>query len=171
MKKKLRNFWYYYKWYLVVAAVAAVLLVDFALEKGKIVQPDYQAAIVTGSWISEERRTQLEETLEKLWDDRNGDGQIHVQVNFYRYDAQTTQTDDTAAFMASAVQLAADLRLGESVCFLTDCPQLLMENGSGLSTVAQVEQTCLKDWEELQGFTLLSGEEYVDTAQYLVAGK
>ena len=171
MKKKLQNFWYYYKWYLVAAAVVAVLLVDFVSEKSKIVQPDYQLAIVTGSQISEERRTQLEETLETIWDDRNGDGQIHVQVNFYRYDAQTTQTDDTAAFMASAVQLAADLRLGESVCFLTDCPQLLLENSIGLSAVAQVEQTCLKDWEELQGFTLLSGEEFVDTAHYLVAGK
>ena len=171
MKKKLQNFWYYYKWYLVAAAVVAVLLVDFVSEKSKIVQPDYQLAIVTGSQISEERRTQLEETLETIWDDRNGDGQIHVQVNFYRYDAQTTQTDDTAAFMASAVQLAADLRLGESVCFLTDCPQLLLENSIGLSAVAQVEQTYLKDWEELQGFTLLSGEEFVDTAHYLVAGK
>lgn len=171
MKKKLQNFWYYYKWYLVAAAVVAVLLVDFVAEKGKLVQPDYQAAVVTGSQISEERRAQLEETLETLWDDRNGDGQIHVQVNFYRYDAQTAQTDDTAAFMASAVQLAADLQLGESGCFLTDCPQLLLENSSGLAAVAQVQQTCLKDWEELQGFTLLAREECVDTAQRLVAGK
>ena len=66
MKKKLQNFWYYYKWYLVAAAVVAVLLVDFVAEKGKLVQPDYQAAIVTGSQISEERRAQLEERLETL---------------------------------------------------------------------------------------------------------
>lgn len=171
MKKKLQNFWYYYKWYLVAAAVVAVLLADFAWGKEKLVEPDYQTALVTGGQISEERRAQLEETLETLWDDRNGDGQIHVQVNFYRYDARTTRTDDTAVFMASAVQLAADLQLGESGCFLTDCPQLLLENSTGLTEVAQAEQTCLKDWEELRGFTLLAREECVNTAQRLVAGK
>lgn len=166
MKKKLQNIWIYYKWYLLAAAVVLVLLADFAIEKGKKVEPDYQAAIVTGSAISEESQTRVQQILEVAWDDRNADGQVLVTVHFYQYDAAAMESEDTAVFMASAVQLAADLQLGESVCFFTDYPQLL-EEGADLILAGPAEGSCLQPVEELAGFSVLTRKDCVEITKQL----
>ena len=154
MKKKLGHVWLYYKWYILGAAVILLLLGNHISEVRSREDPDFQVAVVTGGYVSEGTREKLAEQLEGLWGDANGDGEGKVNVNFYQYDAETAASTDTASFMASAVQLAADFKIGISVCFFTDCPELLLDN-EALQSYGAVTDTCLTGLEEMEGFAVL----------------
>jgi len=154
MKKKLSHIWLYYKWYIIVAAVIAVIAADHIWQVESRKEPDYYAAVVTGPYVSDAARDTLARQLAQLWPDRDGDGDTRITVNFYQYDAQTAQSMDTASFMASAVQLAADFRLEISACFVTDCPELLLDNEL-LRSYGTPEACGIGTIEELEGFTVL----------------
>lgn len=62
--------------------------------------------------------------------------------------------------MASAVQLAGDFQIGMSVCFLTNCPDLLLDN-EALESYGVLEDTPLADLTELEGFSLLGYENSI----------
>lgn len=158
MKKKLATFWCYYKWYILLGAAVLVLLLNFVWEKHSQVQPDYQVAVITGEYVSESVRGDLARQLEALWPDADGDGAVLVTVNFYQYDAQTMDSRDTASFMASAVQLAADLQTGISACYFTDVPELLLEN-SQTENLGPMANTCLDVPAELEGFYVFAGQD------------
>ena len=70
---------------------------------------------------------------------------------------------DPASFMASAVQLAADFRLEISDCFVTDCPELLLDNNA-LRSYGAPEENGIKGITELEGFAVLG---YGETLQDL----
>lgn len=154
MKKKLSHIWLYYKWYIIVAAVIAVIAADHIFQVESRKGPDYYAAVVTGGYVSETARDALAQELQQLWPDRDCDGLTRVIINFYQYDAQTAKSMDTAAFMASAVQLAADFRLEISSCFVTDCPELLLDNEL-LRSYGTPEECGIGTITELEGFTVL----------------
>ncbi len=127
MKKKLEHIWYYYKWYFLGALLILLPLLDFLSEKASRVTPDYQIGLVTAEYITEADRDALACSFAARLSDRDGDGQTLVHVNFYQYNGDTLSAADTAAFMASAVQLAADMENQISDYYLTDKPQLLLE--------------------------------------------
>lgn len=154
MKKKLSHIWLYYKWYILAAAVILLLAGNHISELRSRENPDHEVAVVTGEYVSEGAREELKRQLEGIWDDRDGDGEVRVNVNFYQYDAETAQSTDTASFMASAVQLAADFSIGISCVFLTDAPELLLDNEE-LVLYGEMEDTCLEGLSELQGFAVL----------------
>ena len=162
MKKKLSHIWLYYKWYIIVAAVIAVIAADHLWQIESRKEPDYYAAVATGTYVSESARDTLALELGKIWPDRDGDGITRVTINFYQYDAQTAQSMDTASFMASAVQLAADFRLEISSCFVTDCPELLLDNEL-LRSYGALEDCGIGTITDLEGFTVLGyGETLLD---------
>ena len=161
MKKKLSHIWLYYKWYILAAAVVLLLAGNHISELRSREHPDHEVAVVTGGYVSEGTREALKTQLEELWEDANGDGEVRVNVNFYQYDAETAHSMDTAAFMASAVQLAADFSIGISSAFFTDTPELLLDNEE-LVLCGAVEDSCLDGLSELRGFAVLG---YGDSEQ------
>ena len=163
MKGKMRKLWLYYKWYLIGGAAVLLLLVNFWVQKRQTPDPDYYFSIVTGSYIPEEVREGMAERLETVLDDRNGDGKVVVAVNLYRYDGRPEDAEDTSAFMAAAVQLAADLQEKISLCYLTDSEELLNADGA-LVNLGEAEDSVLAGEVWLQGFSLLCYGENADTA-------
>ena len=162
MKKKLGHIWLYYKWYIIGAAVILILALNHISEIKGREDPDLQVAVVTGGYVSEGCREELSRRLGALWGDRNGDGEEKVNVNFYQYDAETAESMDTAAFMASAVQLAADFKLEISSVFFTDCPELLLDNEL-LRSYGALEDCGIGTITDLEGFTVLGyGETLLD---------
>ena len=161
MKKKLSHIWLYYKWYIIGAAVILLLVGNHISELRSREDPDHEVAVVTGAYISEGTRAELKKQLETMWDDADGDGEVRVNVNFYQYDAETAQSTDTASFMASAVQLAADFSIGISCGFFTDIPELLLDNEE-LVLYGAMEDICLEGLSELEGFAVLG---YGDSEQ------
>lgn len=169
MKRKIAHIWLYYKWYFIAGAAVIVLALNFLSEKKSQPRADYDVAIVTGTYVSEEVREQLADRLETIWGDVDGDGKTVVRVNFYQYDAGTMDTMDTASFMARAVQLAADLQEKISVCFFTDKPELLTDN-TELAVLGTVDTSRLAEMEPLEGFTVLA-YSITETAQVLFEGE
>lgn len=130
MKKKLENFWFYHKVHCAILLLALVLLGDFAWQKLSEPKADYQAALVLGGYAGEQTCQELAQALGEVW--AAGQQPARVEVPFYPYDGETLSAEDPAAFMAGGVQLAADLKNGVSVCYLTDTPQLLLAADAGL---------------------------------------
>lgn len=155
MKKKLEHIWYYYKWYFVVGAMILSVVLNFISERAAMVEPDWKIGLVTRQYVPEEEREALAVRFCDILPDRDGDGETLVNVMFYQYDGNTMEAGDTASFMASAVQLAADLQNRESVYYLTDVPELLLEADSTLRQGSGIDLTGLTTVEH---FTLLARE-------------
>lgn len=167
MKKKWEHLWLYYKWYLIGGAAALLLLVNFWVQKRQTPSPDYSLSIVTGSVVSEEARDKMAAQLETVLDDRNGDGKVIVTVSLYRYNGRPQEAEDTSAFMAAAVQLAADLQEKISLCYITDSEELLNADGA-LVRLGGAEQSVLSGVPELHGFSLLCYGENADIASQIM---
>ena len=167
MKKKLEHLWLYHKWHLIAGAGVLLLLLNFWAQKARTPKPDYYVSIVTGNQISESIREGYAAWLETVLDDRNGDGKVTVTVNLYRYDGRPGKAQDTSAFMAAAVQLAADLREGISLCYLTDGEELLNADGE-LKSLGRAEDTVLSGEPELEDFVLLCRPENIETTSRLL---
>ena len=167
MRKKLERLWFYDKWYLMAGAGVLLLLLNFWAQKARTPKPDYYVSVVTGNQISESTREGYAARLETVLDDRNGDGKVTVMVNLYRYDGRPGKAENTSAFMAAAVQLAADLREGISLCYLTDGEELLNADGE-LTCLARAEDTVLSGEPEILGFTLLCRPENIETTSRLL---
>lgn len=86
MKKKLEHIWYYYKWYILAAALVILVAANFIGELGQRRQPDGVVSIVTTSQVPEETVEKIRALFETLWGDRNQDGITEVEVNVYAYD-------------------------------------------------------------------------------------
>lgn len=167
MKKKLEHLWLYHKWYLIAGAGVLLLLLNFWAQKARTPKPDYYVSVVTGNQISEHTREDYAARLETVLDDRNGDGKVTVMVNLYRYDGQPGKAEDTSAFMAAAVQLAADLQEGISLCYLTDGEEVLNADGE-LKNLGRAEDTVLSGEPELGGFVLLCRPENTEMTSRLL---
>ena len=167
MKKKWEHLWLYYKWYMIGGAAVLLLLVNFWVQKRQTPKPDYYVSIVTGSYVSEEARDEMAAQLETVLDDRNGDGNVVVTVNLYQYNGRPQDAEDTSAFMAAAVQLAADLQEKISLCYITDSEELLNADGA-LVHLGEAEESVLSGETELHGFSLLCYEENADTASKIL---
>lgn len=88
-KGKWENFWYHYKWVtigVVFAVVAGILLLGQVINK---VKPDYTVTFVLEQDLSTPAQQRLKSQLEKLGEDRNGDGQVVVNIQFLNVSVET----------------------------------------------------------------------------------
>lgn len=152
MKKKIEHIWYYYKWYILSGLMLILLLFSFMWEKSAQISPDVTLSFVSANQITEAERDRIAKALAPCFEDLNADGQVYVKVNAYIYDAKAMDARDPNAFMASAVQLAAELRLREAVLYFTDRPELLAE---------QTELQSVGKWGDFQRLSNLS-RDYSD---------
>ena len=114
--EKAKNWWHYYKW---VVLVVALLIVCGAWLVHDILsneEADYQVGWVAGYSLPDETAAALQTTLAQYGEDRNGDGQVTVQIN---------SSDVETGFYATGILLyAADPDEGE-----VPYTYLVLENG------------------------------------------
>lgn len=128
-KEKLANWFYYYKWWIVVWAVLLYIVGSIlwdALGIGQV-KPDYIFAYIGSSALSEECAASLETGLASLGSDVNGDGRVSVELR--QYTVGYSGDVETAMYYnyAADVVLAADLSQGESYFFLVEDPAGIQE--------------------------------------------
>lgn len=125
-KARLKNWFYYHKWHLIIAAVLLLVgaeLVINALHIGEIL-PDVQVAYIGKYVIPEDVMNVLSEKLSAYADDADGDGHSLVLVNSYTKPADTEGNETLAALSASStVRLMADLEKRSSFLFFMDDPE------------------------------------------------
>lgn len=84
--KKIQNFWYYNKVY-VLLGVAILSFAGWRIYlKVSTPEPDYHIALVCSEGISDSDRVKIENTIGANGTDLNGDGKICVKVHLYQID-------------------------------------------------------------------------------------
>ena len=127
MKKKLSNFWYYYKWYVLFGLLVLWAVFNLLIQFQENVEPDAAVSFVTMQKVPEEVQASLHSLLSEMVTDVNGDGKVEIAVNVYAYDGEGSGGTNADGYAAAAVHLASEVKLGLTSFFVTDEPQVLEE--------------------------------------------
>lgn len=131
-KKYWKNWWYYYKWYVVCGVIVAAVAVHLIGNAFGLWQrsPDFQVAYVGKTPLPDDTAEALKQAFAAVAGDFNGDGRVLVQVNQYVSGDSTGELAltegvreelNTSAQIAD-VQLIGDIMDYGSYFFLTDDP-------------------------------------------------
>ena len=141
--KDFKNWWYYHKGYVIVAAIVAVAAGRSIYIKATAIKPDLTAAIVTDSVIPAEAAAELEDALRSRCGDYNQDGRVVVRIAaFGDPDADALGVESAAYKTASEAELIGDISGCDSYLFITDDPVKLQR---GYQILAMPDGSCPED--------------------------
>ena len=116
-RKKLDNFWYYYKYHVLIGAFVLCMLIVFVKDMLEKVDYDYEIGFVTDYIMTEEEISALQQVFEQDAEDLNGDGEIHVAVYNYTLPDENQEGYDMQLFMAGQTRFTVDMQEGTSMIF------------------------------------------------------
>ena len=117
-KEKWKTWWWYHKTHVLLAVAAAAVILYSVLPGLLAPKPDYSAAVITTVRLPEESYTALRERIQQAADDRNGDGQVLVELNWFLPDL-SGNTEGVDNYQEAA-RLDADLVGKVSWIFLVE---------------------------------------------------
>lgn len=113
-KDKLSNFWYHYKWPVIIGGIVLVFLVILIGQAATRDDPDYNLILATEKYVDQAAADLLGEELQAYGRDLDGDGKVEVAV-------ETLVTGDaTQMGMANKTKLMAHLSSGDVMFFVFD---------------------------------------------------
>ena len=117
-KSKLSDFWYYYKWHVIIAVVIAAILAFTIRDCSHKVEPDVSVRGILNAYVAEESRQALEQTLYDagLIPDINADGKQNCMLQLLTVPAEVKSEQDMAVQMQITLGFAAD----DAVLYLID---------------------------------------------------
>ncbi|MGI6094180.1 MAG: hypothetical protein ACOYBL_01995 [Lachnospiraceae bacterium] len=115
-KQKLSNFWFYYKWRVILGVFIGYLLLHFLIDMITRVDYDYSVAILSETMFFNGELEKVQDVLEEYAEDRNGNGKVDVQVIVYTLPQGDTVDPQTVA--SGKTQFLADMQEGYSMIFL-----------------------------------------------------
>ncbi|MGN0399629.1 MAG: hypothetical protein ACI4EO_05840 [Blautia sp.] len=116
-RKKMDNFWYYYKFHVLIGAFVLFMIIIFVRDMLEKVDYDYEVAFVTDYMMADEEISAFRQVLEKNAEDLNGDGEIHVAIMNYTLPDENQEGYDIQAFMAGQTRFTVDIQEGTSMIF------------------------------------------------------
>lgn len=123
--EKRKNWWHYYKWYVVGGVILFGIICDLAGNALGLWQPspDFQVAYVGENALPQDTITALENAFASIGGDFNGDGKVVVQIHQYAQNSQNADVDAVYYSTASEITLIGDISDCESYFFLMDDPE------------------------------------------------
>lgn len=123
--EKCRNWWHYYKWYVICGVVLFGIACDLV---GNALgfwhpSPDIQIAYVGETPLPQDTVAALESAFASIGGDFNGDGKVIVKINQYASSSQNADPDAVYYGTASEITLIGDISDCESYFFLMDDPE------------------------------------------------
>ena len=152
--EKAGNWWHYHKWQVVIIIILLVVIACIIKDTFFRTQPDYQIGYVGLQELPTDTAEALTTALESFCDDRNGDGQVVVQLNQYAVDlGQDSDNTDAYTQMAGVTRLSADLSSKEgSYIYLLEDPEVFQSYTGGLryldGTVPEDNENAT-DWQNM----------------------
>ena len=105
-KKKWDNFWYYYKYHVLIGAFALSCIITFAKDMlGKVYS------------MVEEDRIKMEDWFTENAKDLNEDGEVHVQISDYFIPSEGDEGYDPQMVMAGQTKFTVDVQTATSMIF------------------------------------------------------
>lgn len=114
-RKKIDNFWYYYKIHVLVVVFILFFAGVFIKDIVTKVEYDYSVAFVTEEMMTDEEISSIQSVFEKEAEDLNGDGEIHVEVQNYTIPQGDSANPQLVA--AGQTKLTVDIQDGTSMIF------------------------------------------------------
>ncbi len=139
-----KNWWYYYKWYVVCGILLMGIILNVA-GNGLgwwVKAPDIQVAYVGKTELPADTISALEDAFAAVASDFNGDGEIIVQVNQYLSGIQSSDPELAQYEYASELSLIGDIADCESYFFLMDDPGRFQRN---YQLLAAFDGSCPED--------------------------
>lgn len=132
IRKKLENFWFYYKIPLLIGLAAVLVLGYLGVRRLNTTEPDYHIGLVREIPCTDDQLQRLEARFAAAGEDCNGDGQILVKIHTYYVDLADT-SENAGVSNADAVQaLDADLIGKVSGLFLLEDPETFRRVTGGI---------------------------------------
>lgn len=122
---KIKNWIYYYKWYVVVGVLLLLFAVRYIAGIFGVAEPhpDLQAAYVGRHVLSEETITALQDLLASKADDYNSDGRVLVTVHQYLTSDESGAVEAQQNASAAEISLVGDIDGCESYLFFLEDPE------------------------------------------------
>ena len=134
-QEKAANWWHYHKVTIFVVLIVIALIAWVLHDALDQVQPDLQVGYVGTTSLPDETVEALQNALLPYCTDRNGDGQVVVEVSQYNVDFSTSDLgEDPYTQIAGTTQLTAELAAG------SDTYLFLLQDPEGFQTQTQVLQ-------------------------------
>lgn len=122
LSKRLENFWYYYKWHVLIGIGALLLIATLASNFIKAQhKPDYTVGLLTRESVSGALIDDLEAQLSTVLDDRNGDGTCEVEIMPYVLEHGSSEERSTDSYFnqsSSIVQFMGDYQTYRCMLYL-----------------------------------------------------
>jgi hypothetical protein len=106
-RSKWQNFWFYHKWKVVTAVVAAIFAGVMIAQFAAKVEPDYFLVIVTKQQLPVNTIEAIRADLAKSAEDVNGDGKIEIRIQNSFFEGGMTPDSLNTAATALTVHMAA----------------------------------------------------------------
>lgn len=132
MDAKLKNFWFYYKKHILVGLAVLAVLAYLGIQKALTPKPDYHIGLIQTVPCTEESLLQLEARFTEAGEDRNGDGEVLVQIHTYFVDLKEGVDSSAMADANPVAALDADLIGNVSGIFLLEDAVTFQEITGGI---------------------------------------
>ena len=120
LRKKIQNFWFYYKIPFLVGFAVVFVLSYLTIQKHTTVQPDYHIGLVRTVPCTDMELQGLKDTFTAAGQDLNGDGTVLVQIHTYYVNLEDPAENAGVANADTIQALDADLIGNVSGIFLLE---------------------------------------------------
>ena len=120
LRKKIQNFWFYYKIPFLVGLAVVFILGYLTVQKHTTVQPDYHIGLVRTVPCTDMELQSLKDTFTAAGQDLNGDGEVLVQIHTYYVNLEDPAENAGVANADTIQALDADLIGNVSGIFLLE---------------------------------------------------
>lgn len=151
IKKRLSNYWYYYKVHTIVAVFCVIVLAVMLSQCATKERYDYSLTLYMSKPMNEMITSQMAEELEKYGEDLNSDGVVTVEI------VNCSYGDNDNVRMNQIAKLQTRLTMSESILFIVDETCYTSLYDMGLFEKSEL----LPDKE---GYALNLGESAMNTA-------
>lgn len=113
-----KNFWFYYKWHLLIGVIVIVAITATAVDMANRVHPDIYILFSGDYTLTEEDTAILKERVEETITDVNGDGEIIANFIQIPLKLNSENVDETTA--ASTAQMQHQFVTGDQHIYVLD---------------------------------------------------
>lgn len=142
--KKWKNWWYYYKWYVICGIILLGIIINVTGSNlgWWTKAPDLQIAYVGKAELPADTVSALEDAFASIAADFNGDGEIIVRINQYISGLNSSDPEMAQYEYASELSLIGDISDCESYLFLMDDPEQFQRE---YQLIAALDGSCPDD--------------------------